>query len=279
MSSCWKTSACAAGSPISIVAGRCNRASNASAFPTRRAKLSFAASHCLRTLHLGRDSEGISGEESVRQILFAAAALGLVASAASAEDLKIALIHGKTGPLEAYAKQTETGLRMGFEYATKGSMAIDGRKIVIITKDDQGKPDVAKTLLAEAYEDDKADLAIGTTASPAALAMLPVAEERKKILIVEPAVADSITGDKWNRYIFRTGRNSSQDAISNAVALDKPGVTIATLAQDYAFGRDGVKAFKEAVKTAKIVHEEYLPANTTDFTAGAQRLIDALKNQ
>jgi branched-chain amino acid transport system substrate-binding protein len=106
-----------------------------------------------------------------------------------------------------------------------------------------------------------------------------VAEENKKILLVEPAVADSITGDKWNKYIFRTGRNSSQDAISNAVALDKAGVNIATLAQDYAFGRDGVKAFKEAIKTAKIVHEEYLPTTTTDFTAGAQRLIDALKDK
>ena len=109
-----------------------------------------------------------------------AAAVGLFATAASAQDLKIALIHGKTGPLEAYAKQTETGLRMGLEYATKGTMAIDGRKIVIITKDDQGKPDVAKSLLAEAYEDDKVDLAIGTTASPAALAMLPVAEAARK---------------------------------------------------------------------------------------------------
>ena len=92
-------------------------------------------------------------------------------------------------------------------------------------------------------------------------------------------MADSITGDKWNKYIFRTGRNSSQDAISNAVALDKAGVSIATLAQDYAFGRDGVKAFKESIKNAKIVHEEYLPTTTTDFTAGAQRLIDALKDK
>ena len=127
--------------------------------------------------------------------------------------------------------------------------------------------------------DEKADLAVGPTASPVALAMLPVAEEYKKILLVEPAVADSITGDKWNKYIFRTGRNSSQDAISNAVALDKKDTVIATLAQDYAFGRDGVKAFKDAIKTAKIVHEEYLPTNTTDFTAGAQRLIDKLKDQ
>jgi branched-chain amino acid transport system substrate-binding protein len=105
-----------------------------------------------------------------------------------------------------------------------------------------------------------------------------VAEEYKKILIVEPAVADSITGEKWNKYIFRTGRNSSQDAISNAVALDKPGVTIATLAQDWAFGRDGVTAFRNSIKKAKLVHEEYLPAATTDFTAGAQHLIDKLKD-
>ncbi len=162
-----------------------------------------------------------------------------------------------------------------------GTMTVDGRKIVLITKDDQTKPDVAKTLLAEAYEDDKVDIAIGTTSSAAALAMLPVAEERKKILIVEPAVADQITGDKWNRYIFRTGRNSSQDAISNAVAIGKQGVTVATLAQDYAFGRDGVAAFKAALaKTgATLAAEEYAPMNTTDFTAPAQRLFDALKDK
>jgi len=205
----------------------------------------------------------------------------LLVHGASAADLKVALIYGKTGPLEAYAKQTETGLRLGFEYATGGKMEVDGRKITIITKDDQGKPDLAKSLLAEAYEDDGADIAVGTTSSAAALAMLPVAEEHKKILIVEPAVADEITGSKWNRYIFRTARNSSQDAISNAVAIGKPGVYVATLAQDYAFGRDGVAAFKEALaKTgATLVTEEYAPVTTTDFTAPAQRIFDALKDK
>ena len=68
----------------------------------------------------------------------------LLGSAAQADDLKIGLIYGKTGPLEAYAKQTETGLRMGLEYATKGTMTVDGRKIVVITKDDQSKPDLVQ---------------------------------------------------------------------------------------------------------------------------------------
>ncbi len=196
-----------------------------------------------------------------------------------AKDIRIAHIYSKTGPLEAYGKQTATGFMMGLDYATGGTMTVAGKKLVVIEKDDQGKPDLGKSLLATAYSDDKADLAVGPTSSGVALAMLPVAEEYKKILLVEPAVADSITGEKWNKYIFRTGRNSSQDAISNAVALDKPGTVIATLAQDYAFGRDGVKAFKDAIKKAKLVHEEYLPANTTDFTAGAQRLIEKLKDQ
>ena len=66
----------------------------------------------------------------MRTLFFAlTAGLSLAAGAAAAEDLRIALIYGRTGPLEAYAKQTETGLRMGFEYATKGSMKIDGRNI------------------------------------------------------------------------------------------------------------------------------------------------------
>ncbi|WP_431265144.1 substrate-binding domain-containing protein [Roseateles chitinivorans] len=204
---------------------------------------------------------------------------GSTAAFAQGKDIRIAHVYSRTGPLEAYGKQTQTGFLMGLDFATGGTMTVAGRKLVVLEKDDQGKPDVGKSLLAAAYGDDKADIAVGPSSSGVALALLPVAEEYKKILLVEPAVADSITGDKWNRYIFRTGRNSSQDAISNAVALDKPGTVIATLAQDYAFGRDGVKAFKDAIKKAKVVHEEYLPTTTTDFTAGAQRLIDRLKDQ
>ena len=62
-------------------------------------------------------------------LIVQAIAVALLGTTAQADDLKIALIYGKTGPLEAYAKQTETGLRMGLEYATKGTMTLDGRKI------------------------------------------------------------------------------------------------------------------------------------------------------
>ncbi|MRD48992.1 ABC transporter substrate-binding protein [Caenimonas koreensis DSM 17982] len=210
-----------------------------------------------------------------------AAAVTLIAAPAQAQNkqIRVAHIYSKTGPLEAYAKQTQTGLMMGLDYYTNGTMTVGGKKIVILEKDDQGKPDVGKSLLAAAYGDDKVDFALGPTSSAVALAMLPVAEEYKKILIVEPAVADAITGEKWNKYIFRTGRNSSQDALANAAVADFADVSIGTLAQDYAFGRDGIKAFKDSLKKAKIVHEEYLPPNTSDFTAGIQRLVDQLKDK
>jgi len=211
----------------------------------------------------------------------AAAAIAGAGNLALAQDIKIAHIYDKTGVLEAYAKQTQAGLMMGLEYATGGKMQVLGRKIVLIEKDSQFKPDVGKAQLAAAYGDDKVDLAVGPTGSGVALAMLPVAEEYKKILLVEPAVADAITGEKWNRYIFRTGRSSMQDAISNAVALGKKDTVIATLAQDYAFGRDGVKAFKEALAGtgAEIVHEEYAPVATSDFTAPGERMFNALKDR
>jgi branched-chain amino acid transport system substrate-binding protein len=210
-------------------------------------------------------------------------AVALAAPIAPAQEkpVKIAFIQDKTGALEAYAAQESRGFMLGLEYATKGTMTVAGRKIEVIEKDSQLKPDVGRNLLSEAYNDDDADLAVGGSSSGVALAMLPVAQEAKKILIVEPAVADSITGDKWNRYIFRTGRNSSQDAISNAIAIGRPDTVIATLGQDYAFGRDGVAAFKAALvgTGARLVHEEYAPPATTDFTAPLQRIFDALAKE
>lgn len=201
--------------------------------------------------------------------------------ALAAPDLKVALIAGKTGMLESYARESETGFMMGLEYLTGGKMEINGRKIRVIVKDDQSKPDLGRTLLAEAYGDDKADIAVGTTSSGSALAMLPIAAEYKKILIVEPAVADAITGQHWNRYIFRTARNSMQDALA-AASTFKTG-SVAFLAQDYAFGKDAIKAGKEALATvgskAKVVHEEYAPMTSTDFTAPAQRIFAALKDK
>jgi len=214
-------------------------------------------------------------------LIFILLAMVCASAGLAAEPIKIGMIQGISGAYEIYGKAEVTGFKMGLEYFTKGTNKILDRDVELLVEDTQLKADRAKMLLTKLYSDDKVDLAIGPTSSGVALAVLPVAQEFKKILIVEPAVADSITGEHWNRYIFRTGRNSSQDAISNAVAVSKPGVSIACIGQDYAFGRDGIAAYKAAAEKlgAKVVHEEYCDPKGTDFTAPIQRIIEVLKDK
>ncbi|HEU4987243.1 MAG TPA: substrate-binding domain-containing protein [Rhizobiaceae bacterium] len=223
----------------------------------------------------------------MKQILAAMAVAGAMMAAypaaAQEDSVRIALIHGLSGsPLEAFSKQTTNGFNLGLEYATKGTMEVKGHKIEVIEKDTQFKPDVARSALAQAYGDEDVLIAVGGTSSGVTTAMLPIAAEYEKILLVEPAVADSLTGPDSNRYVFKTSRNSSMDMQAQALAL-KPdeNLFVATLAEDYAFGRDGIAAFKKALEGsgATVVAEEYVPLQTTDYTATVERLFNALKDK
>lgn len=218
-------------------------------------------------------------------LLLAGAALPLAmisashsAHAQSGRPLKIALVLDRTGAFEEAARQTADGFKLGLEYATQGKMAVAGRSLVLVEKDSALKADLARSRLAEAFADDNADIAVGGTGSSQALAMLPVAEEYKKVLFIEAGVADQVTGANWNRYIFRVARNATQDAMANARAIAKPGTSVATLAFDYSAGRDTIAALRNEINAigAKLVHEEYAAADAIDFTAPGQRLYAAL---
>ncbi|MEB2298743.1 substrate-binding domain-containing protein [Lysinibacillus xylanilyticus] len=191
--------------------------------------------------------------------------------------IKIGVLASLTGALESYGKQTQRGFDLGIEYATGGTMEVNGKKIEIVYEDTETKPEVAVQKATKLLEDDKVDFLVGSSSSGDTLAVLPLAEEYQKIMVVEPAVADSITGSEFNKYIFRTGRNSSQDAYAAAAAIAGKGVKIATFAPDYSFGLDGVKAFKTAAEKlgAEIVLEEYADPAATDFTSNLQKVIDA----
>lgn len=191
--------------------------------------------------------------------------------------IKIGVLASLTGALEVYGDQTKKGFELGLEYATDGTMEVEGKKIEVIYEDTETDPKVARQKAISLLEDDKVDFLVGSSDSGDTLAVTPLAEEYERIMIVEPAVADSITGSEYNDYIFRTGRNSSQDAVAGAAAIAEPGVTIATLAPDYSFGQDGIAAFKLAAEElgAEIVVEEYADPAATDFTANIQKIIDA----
>ena len=113
---------------------------------------------------------------AARLIGGALAAAVMAAPAFAADPIKIALVHGTSGAsFDVYSKQSETGFEMGLEYATKGTMEVKGHKIELIHKDTQFKPDVARAVLAEAYGDDDALIAVGGTSSGVTKGMLPIA--------------------------------------------------------------------------------------------------------
>ncbi|SFJ51581.1 substrate-binding domain-containing protein [Thermoflavimicrobium dichotomicum] len=213
---------------------------------------------------------------SLGALLFVSACSGQ-GGADAGKPIKIGLLASTTGALESYGKQTVNGFQLGLEYATQGKKEINGRKIEVIVEDTETKADVAVKKATKLLEEDEVDILVGSSSSADTLAVLPLAQEYRKVMIVEPAVADSITGSDWNRYIFRTARSSSQDAVAGAAAIAKPGVKIATFAPDYAFGRDGVSAFKKAAEKrgAKVIHEEYADPKATDFTANLQKIVNA----
>ena len=75
-------------------------------------------------------------KRSLLQAAVLAAMVVYVPGALAQSEIRIAHVYSKTGPLEAYGKQTQAGLLMGLEYATGGSMTVAGKKLVVIEKDD-----------------------------------------------------------------------------------------------------------------------------------------------
>ncbi|MFS0674467.1 ABC transporter substrate-binding protein [Ornithinibacillus sp. 179-J 7C1 HS] len=205
------------------------------------------------------------------------AACGNGASGDSDDTIKIGVLASMTGALESYGKQTTRGFELGLEYATDGTMEVAGKKIEFIIEDTETDPQIARQKALALLDDEKVDILMGSSSSGDTLAVTPLAEEYEKIMVVEPAAADSITGSEYNDYIFRTARNSSQDAAAAAAAVAGEGVKIATLAPDYSFGHDGAKAFIAAAEElgAELVLEEYADQAATDFTANIQKIIEA----
>ncbi|KAB3532708.1 substrate-binding domain-containing protein [Alkaliphilus serpentinus] len=186
------------------------------------------------------------------------------------DPIKIGGLTSLSGVLQDYGTQMQRGFMLGLEYATDGTMEVAGRKIEVIWEDTTTVPDVARERALKLLDEDKVDLLVGPASSADAAALLGLAEEYEKILMIEPAAADFLTGANWNRYIFRTGRNTAQDANAMAAVIThkKPGAKVATLAPDSAFGHAGVAPFVDAIaaKGGELIAQEFPPADTTDFT-------------
>jgi branched-chain amino acid transport system substrate-binding protein len=193
--------------------------------------------------------------------------------------IKIGAMTSLSGALQDYGKQMQQGFMLGLEYATDGKMEVAGRKIEVIWEDTTNVPDVAKERALKLLDKDKVDIITGCASSSDAAAVVGVAEEFKKVFVIEPAAADTLTGKNWNRYVFRTGRNSAQDAaaMADVIIKGKAGAKVATLSPDSSFGHSMVEpVIRELEKRGgKLVHQEFPPAETTDYSPYIMRIKEA----
>lgn len=195
------------------------------------------------------------------------------------EPIKIGGITSLSGALEDYGVQMKRGFELGLEYATNGTMEVAGRKIEVIWEDTTTVPEVARERAIKLLDQDKVDILVGPASSSDAAAILELAEEFEKIIVIDPAAADFLTGESWNKYVFRTGRSSAQDAkaMANVIVTNKPGAKVATLAPDTVFGYsmvDPMVAFLEE-EGGELIHQEFAPQETTDFTPYILRIREA----
>jgi ABC-type branched-subunit amino acid transport system ATPase component/ABC-type branched-subunit amino acid transport system substrate-binding protein len=192
--------------------------------------------------------------------------------------IKIGVIATQTGPYDYYGTMQIRGLELGIDYATRGSRQVAGRKIELLIEDDAGDPSTGGRKARELIEQQGADLLQGCVSSAVTIVVAGVAEEYQKVLLVDPAAADSISGDHFNRYVFRTGPSVGQDAETGGqYAVENLGRTFFFLAPDYVFGRQSTEAWRRVIEAhgGETLGESYVPPDTTNFVPYLKEILQS----
>ena len=181
----------------------------------------------------------------------AATAIVVVAGAASAaEPIKIGEInHYKR--MAAFAGPYKKGIELGLE-EINGAGGIDGRPLEFIFRDDQGKPGEAVKIAEELVSRDGVAMITGTILSNIGLAISSFAAEKKVVYLASEPLADALVWEKGNDYTFRLRASTYMQAAMLAEEAAKTDAkTYATIAPNYAYGKDAVAAFQKALLALK----------------------------
>jgi branched-chain amino acid transport system substrate-binding protein len=207
-------------------------------------------------------------------VLAGIGATARVADAAPSANapIKVGIVYSRTGLLAAYGAEYIQGLRYGLAYATKGTNAVNGRKIELTVVDDATDPVKAvaagKDLIGKGYK-----ILAGSVSSGVALQMAPLADQNKVLFISGPAATDAVTG--INKYTFRSGRQSYQDVLAASSFLGGGGgMNVTVFAQDSAFGLGNVLAVQQVMGNlgGQKVNRILVPLSAQDFTPFAQQV-------
>jgi branched-chain amino acid transport system substrate-binding protein len=217
----------------------------------------------------------------VAVVLSTALVLAACASSADAPDeptgepIVIGALTALSGPSTSFGTAWLEGFKLGIDYATDGSNAVDGRPIEIEEADDQSDPALGLTEATDLVASG-VNIIAGTISSGVSLGLAEFAAENDVLYIVGSAGADELTG--INENTFRGSRQGAQDVAAAVAALgdDIDGADVCVLAHDIAFGQGNAAATKEAFgDKPNSFTEIYAPFPTTDVAPFVQKVNDS----
>jgi branched-chain amino acid transport system substrate-binding protein len=205
--------------------------------------------------------------------LLLAAAASLPFAASAEDSIKIGFPIPLSGPTAVYGEPILKGAEMAVaEINAKGGVL--GRKLELLSRDSKASADEAVRLSRELIIKDNVDFLAGTLTSAEAPAVSTVAKENK-IVFIAPTAKSMILTDAAHihPYIFRIASNTDVEGLAGATLMAKfqEVKSVATIAPDYAYGRDAAAAFIAALKKIRpdiqVVDQQWPKLGEPDFTA------------
>ncbi|RAI40973.1 ABC transporter substrate-binding protein [Rhodoplanes roseus] len=192
-----------------------------------------------------------------------------------AADIKIGEINSYSG-LPAFTEPYRKGWQLAVEEINaKGG--INGNKLVVISKDDAGKPADAVTAANELVSKEGVVMLTGAFFSHIGLALADFAAQKKIYYLAGEPLTDAIVWSKGNRYTFRLRpSNYMQAAMLAEEAAKLPVKKWATVAPNYEYGQSAVAVFKQLLSAKRPdvewVGEQWPPQGKIDAGAVSEAL-------
>ena len=194
-------------------------------------------------------------------------------AATAADNIKIGFPMPLSGPTAVYGVPITKGAEMAIaDINAKGGVL--GRKLQLIPRDSKANADEAVRLAREMIIKDNVDFLSGTLTSAEAPAVSTIAKENKVVFVAPTAKTMLLTAPQnLHPYVFRIASNTLIEGRTAAGIMAKwtDVKRVATIAPDYAYGRDAVAAFVEYIKKLRpdieIVDQQWPKLGEPDFTA------------
>ena len=179
------------------------------------------------------------------------------------DPIKIGAILALSGESGMWGKNTQNGAEIAVEEINAAG-GILGRKVEIVYEDSKGVPNDAVAGVNKLISTNKVQCIIGDVTSSDILAIAPICEKNKVILLNFGVSAD-IT--KAGDYIFRNWNSSASDAKFTSAFATKNYKKIVVLYQNDAYGLSSKESFVTALngKGVEIVYTGTFEREQTDF--------------